>query len=836
MNTHRGRYRPRTVVRSRTHRFGPAWLAAFAGCAIGLSSPTQAQDDPAPTPITGVAPEGQPIARVELLELVAKATADEPEQTRAATGAVAQFANNQIRAEGGRPFSHDAVSQDLARLNRTGRYRTVEARVSGDAGGVVLTYVIDPQPIIRDVQAVGNRQISDQDIGAEVDILVGTPVDRQHIDVLSRRIEELYREKGYYLATVDWDEEELEENGFVVFVIREGERLKITDIRFFGVESFRDREIRKEIDSSTYFPLFRKGNLDNEKLDADVAAIYNFYRDRGYLDVRVDRRLQIAPNNREGIVEFLIDEGRLYSLRSVEVEFVDDPESSPPQLTADQITGKMALKPGDVYAVNRLRESVDRVKDAYQAMGYSDVQVVTREQRDENEPKVDLLFVIRQGQPFTFGAVTATGNDITQSKILLREAEHNDVRPGQPASKVAIDRYQADLRRKRLFDSITDPPSVSMAPENPDNPGERDVYVEVKETNTGELILGAAISSDAGVVGTFGVEQRNFDLFDVPDSPGELFSGRSFRGAGQTLRLQASPGDRVSTYSLSLSEPSLLETDYSASGSIYYRDREYREFDEERIGARFTLGRRFGTRWTGTAAFRVESIDLSDLDSDVPVDIVEVEDQHILTGLGLGLARQTYDDPFRPTRGTRTEIGAEQVGLFGGDFDFTRLTAEHTLFLPLYEDYLDRTTTLELKTSIGYMPQGQDEVPTYERFYLGGRSFRGFAFRSVSPKGIRSDTGELGDDPVGGIFEFFAGAEVIHPIWQDTFAIALFLDTGTVDEEITFENYRVSTGFGFRLYVPQLSPAPLAFDFGFPLLEAEGDRDRLFTFSIDLPF
>ena len=35
--------------------------------------------------------------------------------------------------------------------------------------------------------------------------------------------------------------------------------------------------------------------------------------------------------------------------------------------------------------------------------------------------------------------------------------------------------------------------------------------------------------------------------------------------------------------------------------------------------------------------------------------------------------------------------------------------------------------------------------------------------------------------------------------------------------------------------LPQLSPAPLAFDFGFPIVKEDTDDKRLFTFDIDLP-
>jgi outer membrane protein insertion porin family len=129
-----------------------------------------------------------------------------------------------------------------------------------------------------------------------------------------------------------------------------------------------------------------------------------------------------------------------------------------------------------------------------------------------------------------------------------------------------------------------------------------------------------------------------------------------------------------------------------------------------------------------------------------------------------------------------------------------------------------------------------DEVPFYERFFMGGNNFRGFKFRGVGPVGIRNDNGEVGDDPIGGVFSFFLGAEVRQPVYEDVVSIVGFVDSGTVDTDIAFDNYRVSVGVGLRIYVPQLSQVPLAFDFGFPILKEETDEKRVFSFSIDLPF
>jgi outer membrane protein insertion porin family len=157
------------------------------------------------------------------------------------------------------------------------------------------------------------------------------------------------------------------------------------------------------------------------------------------------------------------------------------------------------------------------------------------------------------------------------------------------------------------------------------------------------------------------------------------------------------------------------------------------------------------------------------------------------------------------------------------------------VFLTLQEDFLGRKSILKLNSRLGYI-FGGGRVPTYERFYLGGRSFRGFEFREVSPKGIRADTGELGDDPVGGEWLIFLGAQYEFPLFQETITGVTFLDPGTVTEDVGFDDYRVSIGAGLRLYIPQLGPVPIAFDFGFPIVYEEEDDKRLFSFSAELPF
>src|SRR5262249_17910604 len=139
-------------------------------------------------------------------------------------------------------------------------------------------------------------------------------------------------------------------------------------------------------------------------------------------------------------------------------------------------------------------------------------------------------------------------------------------------------------------------------------------------------------------------------------------------------------------------------------------------------------------------------------------------------------------------------------------------------------------------TQASYIPEGSDSAPFFERLYLGGRSFRGFKLRTVSPKGFVHNTNTPSDEGDGGSWLFFTGAEIQQPGDKDIVSVVGFVDSGTVTDGFSFSQYRVSVGIGLRIAVPQLGPVPLAFDFGFPLLKQDLDQKRIFSFTLDVPF
>ena len=81
-----------------------------------------------------------------------------------------------------------------------------------------------------------------------------------------------------------------------------------------------------------------------------------------------------------------------------------------------------------------------------------------------------------------------------------------------------------------------------------------------------------------------------------------------------------------------------------------------------------------------------------------------------------------------------------------------------------------------------------------------------------------------------------SGAQYQQPILGEFLDLVFFVDSGTVNDDMGFEPYRVSVGFGVRVYIAALGQTPLAFDFGVPVMKAPGDETQIFSFSADLPF
>jgi outer membrane protein insertion porin family len=119
--------------------------------------------------------------------------------------------------------------------------------------------------------------------------------------------------------------------------------------------------------------------------------------------------------------------------------------------------------------------------------------------------------------------------------------------PGRgPGALAALLLGALALHAARLPAQPVRPPAVVAAG--------NDVLVTVQETNTGSLLFGLGVNSDAGLTGGIVLNERNFDLTRPPTGLEDLLDGSAFRGAGQELRIESVPGTWLQRYGISFQD------------------------------------------------------------------------------------------------------------------------------------------------------------------------------------------------------------------------------------------------------------------------------------------
>jgi outer membrane protein insertion porin family len=355
-----------------------------------------------------------------------------------------------------------------------------------------------------------------------------------------------------------------------------------------------------------------------------------------------------------------------------------------------------------------------------------------------------------------------------------------------------------------------------------------DIDVLLEEAQTGRLMFGIGVNSDAGVIGNIVIDEQNFDITRWPRSFRDFTSG-AFRGAGQRFRLEALPGTQVQRYTASFSDPYIFNSPFSLSLSGFYYDRFFVDWDEQRVGGSLGFGYSFPERpdLSTSVNFRYETIDIFNPRVPTPQALTEVVGQNDLMSVRFQVSHDRRDSAYLPTEGHLIRLSFEQAF---GSFTYPKFEGDYRKYF-VTRERPDRTGRHVLGLSLKIGAAG-DDTPLYEHFFAGGFStIRGFDFRGASP------TAGAGNVVVGGEFQVLSSAEYRFPLTaDDNLYGSFFLDVGTVEESssIAFSDVRVTPGFELRVNIPALGPIPLAIGVGVPIQHEVGDDLRPFHFFVGI--
>ncbi len=715
-----------------------------------------------------------------------------------------------VRARVGQPFRAAQAAEDVRRLAALEGVDTAYYNAEVAEGAVRLTFVVVEKNLIRSIHLDGNQKISDVRLLNELDLKQGDYLDLFFIRAGAEKLRDFYRRKGYPFARIELDDSRLIV-GQVHFRIEEGPRTKITEVTFSGNRAFTKRQLLKAIKSKTkkflVFPVY----YDAEQLAKDTESLTEAYHKYAFLDVKTDSSVQFSENQKKAQITFTIEEGPQYLVDSISL-------SGYTFFTEAELRTDSKLRADFLFSLDRMEFDRKKILNTYRGEGFLDATVEAK-QTFLPDARAAVEFQITEGPRYRIGEITITGNRTVKDHAIRRILDEEGFSPGQwYDGQIAQGSGEGELERIVKQVAVTESTVITPTGSQPDR---RDALVQITEGQTGMVMLGAGIASDSGLIGQISLDQRNFDITDLPESWSDLLTGKAFRGAGQRFRAVFSPGTRWSSYLVSFTEPFVYDQPVSMEMAFSGFTRLRESFDEKRTGPSFSLTRRYPDHWRRGVSLRFENVNVGELELDAPSQVVKVKGDNLLFGTRFWFGRDLTDSRFRPSRGTNFDAGYEQVF---GDHTYGIFSGTYRWYKTLYEDLAEQKTVLETKLYAGTVV---GSAPLYDRFYGGGiGSIRGFRYRGISPRGEN-------DDPIGSDWIVMGNAEVAVPLGSEVFSMLFFTDAGMIDTG----GVRTSVGTGFQIMIPQVfGPVPMRFEFGVPMTKHGDDDTQAFSFSVGALF
>lgn len=719
----------------------------------------------------------------------------------------------QLKTRPGTEFVPETIQEDVRNLYATKLYGNIEPVVKTEADGRLIVYFNfrDFPSVVEEVVYQGAKHLSQDDLDKLTNLRKGMPLNPTANKLGCQAIVRKLNEQGRPFASCDLLSGSQAGDTKVVFNITEGPKMGVRGVSFSGNKFASSGRLVTLINSKTMLGIF-PGTYNPLMIESDIGKLEEYYHTFGFLDARVSRELTVTEDGRDVYLIFHIQEGLRYTLQATPHVYGNK------ALPLEQLEQLSKMKSGQFYNQAEVDGDVSRIKDYYGLTGRETrVQAIPIFNR-EMPGVCTVQYEVEERPPARVGQIFIVGNERTRQNVILRQVP---LYPGQILTYPDLRVAERNLQKLGIFKTSPDgavKPTITVL--DPDSPNPyKDLLVQVEEDNTGSLMFGVGVNSNAGLTGSIVLNERNFDILRPPTSFEDLFSGNAFRGAGQEFRVEAVPGTQVQRYTISFREPFFLDTPNSLGLSGYYYQRQYNEYNEERTGGRLNLGRKLTQEWSLTGGMRVENINVSNVLPFAPPDYLEVVGNNFLTGLRAQGTYDTRDSYLRPTSGTLVDLSYEHCF---GDFTFPVVNVEANQYFTVYQraDGSGRHV-LSLHSQLGY---AGNDTPVFERFFAGGfRSIRGFQFRGVGP--------DVNGFKVGGNFMFLNSIEYQVPIRaNDGIFLVAFIDSGTVESKVQIKDYRVSAGIGARFVIPMMGPVPIALDFGFPIVKGPGDIEQIFSF------
>jgi outer membrane protein insertion porin family len=703
-----------------------------------------------------------------------------------------------IQTRPGDPYNPAQVERDLQAILQLNFFDKVGTRVTTEdapRGGVRVIFEVRELPIIRDIQFEGLKSVAESDVlktfrERRVGISKEAILDPVKLKTAERAIKEMLSAKGHPNAVVTGTVETVSAtSSAITFVVNEGPRVRVAEIRFEGSKIFKSGSLRsrmKYVKEAGLITRFREQDiLDRQKLDYDLHQVDNYMRSKGYLQARHGEPVVTGLGKRRtgfpilplpflsSVDETLritvpITDGKLYRVGEVKIE--GNSIYSEPVIKAF-----IGLNKGEIANGEALSKGLfENLKKAYGAQGFiqytADINPTFKDSpTNPNEGIADFTITIDEGKQFTLRRLEFTGNTFTRDNVLRREVLMNE---GDIYNQNNYEFSVTRLNQLGYFNPIDKDKDADF--KTNEEEGLVDVTIKVSEKGRQQISFNGGLSGIGGSF--FGLEYSTNNLF----------------GRGEVLSINVAAGNRQRSFQFSFTEPYIRNRPITAgftvfaysqkffgegtflsqntqaqqglSGSLFdfFNTNEENLFTRNSLGASifasaplsefyrkrpFTQFSRIGLSYQLAQSSVKDPAVNANASSTQFIPVIYRQPNIITSRATATFVYDSRNANIDPTQGTSLSIGLGFAGL-GGDVRTYEPTLEFTHFMPIRKkrsEYPEVFGFRILAGSVGSFSQTAkitnanslafvDGVPIYERFFLGDEfTIRGYNVRSISP-------------------------------------------------------------------------------------------------------
>ena len=458
------------------------------------------------------------------------------------------------------------------------------------------------------------------------------------------------------------------------------------------------------------------------------------------------------------------------------------------------------LEKNQIANLKQINRCVQKLEEEYRSSGY----ILARVTDVHMEQDGTLQVTVNEGLVEGF---KVKGNKKCKDYVITREMK---LKPGKPFNAKDARRSMQRVYNLGYFEDV----NVKLNPGR--EPNSVEVEIDVVEMNTGTFGIGAGYSNADGFVGMISIGDKNF------------------RGTGDKINIRWEfGGEDNKNYDFSYTRPWLDDKETTATINLYDITNEYADYDingdeiarydKKRRGQELTFSRKTHNEFISNYVtlknrddiykgeadgyendrdqyyedqFYRSDTDKSDKYKDwMPKTAAERRKENfgVTRSITLGRIFDSRDNVYDPHEGKRMAYSVEWAGGLGGDFDFTKFTADWRYYFRAGGE-----NVWALNLGAGY---ADGDMPLSQRFSMGGSdTLRGYE-----------------DDQFRGNSMVKATLEYRFPIVKKVQGV-LFTDNGYAwdkrhEDDFDFGLIKNSYGVGLRINSP-LGPVKLDYGYG----------------------